>query len=246
MSTSERSRLLTVGNILLGDSPDFGESTDPAEILARSFHQHGVVRTGAKGFRHLSGAALRAVSSQLAEVVLTSLDLLDVKELLVNGWRKHKDLREAAVRTHAVAGSEELVVLATHRIDSTHQPSVDLIVKETKVHTCVFEVSVEFDLNGVLAVVRQGTLAALRGGTCVITAKLVLGEMPLLPPQQRRLDLAKFIILNPAVRLLDETAVRAEVATAQSGQQGYTEGCLLPAESLVVSHPPAHEARHRS
>ncbi|MGH3913653.1 MAG: hypothetical protein ACRDTC_09605 [Pseudonocardiaceae bacterium] len=208
--------MLTVGNILLGESPDAGDPTDPAETLARSFSEHGVVRTGIKGFRHLSGAALRAVSTQLAEVVLTSLDLLDVRELVVNGWCKHKDLREAAVRTHAVAGSEELVVLATHRIDSTHQPSVDLIVKEATVHTCVFDVGVEFEINGVLAVVRQGMLTALRGGTCLITATLALGEIPLLPPQQRRIELAKFITLNPPVRLLDQTLTRSEVTAAQS------------------------------
>lgn len=215
MSTSERSRLLTVGNILLGDPPDSEEPVDPAEVLTRSFSEHGVVRSGIKGFRHLSGAALRAVSGQLAEVVLTSLDLLDVKEMLVNGWSKHQDLREAAIRTQAVAGSEELVVLATHRIDSTHQPSIDLIVKETTVHTCVFDVTVEFNLTGVLAVVRQGMLAALRGGTCVITAKLTLGEIPLVPPQQRRIDLVKFITLNPPVRLLGETTQRSEVVTVR-------------------------------
>lgn len=209
MSTIERSRLLTVGNILLGNSPDAEDPIDPGEVLARSFKEHGVVGSGVKGFRHLSGAAMRAVSTQLAEVLLTSLDLLDVKELLVNGWCKHKDLKEAAARTHAVPGSEELVTLATHRIDSTHQPSIDLIVKEATVHTCVFDVTVEFELNGVIAAVRQGMLVALRGGTCVITATLALGAIPLLPPQQRRIELARFINLKPGVRLLDQTTTRS-------------------------------------
>jgi hypothetical protein len=173
------------------------------------FNEHGVVRSGMKGFRHLSGAAMRAVSRQLAEVALQSLDLLDLRDLLVNGWCKHKDLKEAAKRTHAVAGSEELVTLAAHRIDSSHHPSVDLIVKETPVHTCVFDVTVSFDLNGVMAVVRQGTLAAVRSGTCVLMATFAMSEVPLLPPQQRRVDLAKFITLNPAVRLLDRNGTGA-------------------------------------
>lgn len=210
MSTTEHSRWQTVGSILLGESTSSDNPTDPVDALANSFNEHGVVRSGIKGFRHLSGAAMRAISSQLAEVLVTSLDLLDVRELLVNGWSKHKNLKEAAARTHAVPGSEELVTLATHHIDSTHQPSVDLIVKEATVHTCVFDVTVEFDLNGVMAVVRQGMLVAIRSGTCVITAKLALGGIPLLPPQQRRIDLAKFINLKPGVRLLDETATRSD------------------------------------
>jgi len=227
MTTTERSRLQTVGSILLGDSPDPDDPVDPAEVLARSFKEHGVVGSGIKGFRHLSGAAMRAVSSQLAEVLLTSLNLLDVRDLLINGWSKHKDLREAAARTHAVPGSEELVTLATHRIDSTHQPSIDLIVKEATVHTCVFDVTVEFDLNGVMAVVRHGMLAALRGGTCVVTARLALGGIPLVPPQQRRIDLVKFINLKPGVRLLDETASRSDdgagAAASGSGRRGVAD-----------------------
>lgn len=204
MSTTEQSRWLTVGNILLGEAPDPQDATDPAELLSRSFQEHGVIRSGAKGLRHLSGAAMRAVSTQLAEVLLSSLDLLDVRELLVNGWRKHKDLKEAAVRTQAAPGSEELVTLATHRIDSAHQPSVDLIVHEATVHTCVFDVTVELELNGVLATVREGMLVALRGGTCVITAKLALGAIPLIPPQQRRVELNKVVNLGSGVRLLDD------------------------------------------
>ncbi len=225
MSTIERSRLLTVGSILLGDPPESDTPIDPAEVLTRSFKENGVVGSGVKGFRHLSGAAVRAVSSQLAETLLTSLDLLDVKELLVNGWCKHRDLKEAAARTHAVPGSEELVTLATHRIDSAHQPSIDLIVKEVTVHTFVFDVTVEFDLNGVIAAVRQGMLVALRGGTCLITAKLALGDIPLMPPQQRRVELARFINLKPGVRLLDQTATQSRDShdtrlDTRAGQQG--------------------------
>lgn len=201
---SRSSRWRTVGDILLGESPDEDDPTDPADVLSRSFSEHGVVKTGAKGFRHLSGAAMNAVSRQLAEVALSSLNLLDLRDLLLNGWRKHKDLRAAAERTHALPGTEEMVTLAAHSVSSTHQPSVDLIVKEAKVHTCVFDVSVTFDVNGVMAVVRQGELVALRGGTCEITVRLAMGEIPLVPPQQRRIELAKFITLKRPVRLLDK------------------------------------------
>jgi hypothetical protein len=198
MSPTEDTGDLTVGNVLLGDSTDTGERT---KVLTRSFDDHGVVRSGMKGLRHLSGPALRVITTQLAEVVLQSLNLVDLKDLLVGGWCKHKELIEAGNRTRGVPGSEELVALAAHQIASSHQPSVDLMVRDALVYTCVFDLSVEFDLNGVLALVRQGELVSLRGGTCLITVALALGEVPLLPPQQRQVDLAKAIKLNPAVRL---------------------------------------------
>lgn len=214
MSAPERTRSLSAADVLLGDSPD----ADNAEVLARSFDERGVVQSGSKGLRHLSGTAMRALTRQLAEVVLSSLDVIDLKDLLVGGWRKYKDLTDAAVRTLAAIGTEELVALAAHRIVSTHQPSVDLVVKGVNVHTCVFDLSVAFDVNGVLAVVRKGELAALRGGTCVITAELAHGEVPLLPPQERRVDLAKFVTLKPAVRLLDkDKAARSDEGASTSG-----------------------------
>jgi hypothetical protein len=43
----------------------------------------------------------------------------------------------------------------------------------------------------------------------LITGELALGEAPLLPPVERRVDLAKFVTLNPAVRLLNEAAARS-------------------------------------
>ncbi|MGH4026264.1 MAG: hypothetical protein ACRDRV_16950 [Pseudonocardiaceae bacterium] len=206
MSAPESTRPeTTAADLFVGDSPD----GDNAEALTRSFTERGVIRSGIKGLRHLSGSASRALTRELAEVVLKSLDVVDLKDLLVGGWRKYKDLTDAAVRTLAAAGTQELVALAAHRIVSTHQPSVDLIVKDINVHTIVFDLTVAFDVSGVLAVVREGKLAALRGGTCLITGELALGEAPLLPPVERRVDLAKFVTLKPAVRLLDEAATRS-------------------------------------
>lgn len=213
MSAPEPTKSLTASDVLLGDSP--GE--DDTEALARSFGQRSVVQSGVKGLRHLSGAASKALTRQLAEVVIKSLDLVDLKDLLVSGWCKYKDLTDAALRTLAAVGAEELVALAAHRIVSTHHPSVDLIVKGVNVHTCVFDLSVAFDVNGVLAVVRRGELAALRGGTCLISAELGMAEVPLLPAQQRRVDLTKFVTLARPVRLLDKATAAAQTAPSAAG-----------------------------
>jgi hypothetical protein len=110
-------------------------------------------------------------------------------------------LTKAAKRTLASPDSEEIVVLATHRVVSTHQPSVDLIIDGIKVHTLVFELTVEFDLNGVVAVVRRGDLVALRCGECVVTATLTLKETSLKRSRKGRIDLPLVVRLNPAISL---------------------------------------------
>jgi hypothetical protein len=181
---------------LLGD--DTG--ADTAEVLARSLGESGVAGSAIQGLRGLSTSALQAVHREVATVTNGLLNL-DFGNLLVSGWRKYTDLTKAAKRTLVSPDSEEIVVLATHRVVSTHQPSVDLIVDGIKVHTLVFELKVEFDLNGVVAVVRRGGLVALRCGECVVTATLTLEGTSLKRSRKSRIDLPLAVRLNPAIPL---------------------------------------------
>ncbi len=205
MNTAKPTPPVTAGSVLLGDSSD----ADTTEVLARSFSEHGVTRSGIPGLRHLSDPALRAVAHQLAAVTKKSLDL-DLEELLVAGWRKYSDLIDAAARTLAEPGSEEVVVLATHRIVSTHHQDIELLVDDATVRTFVFELSVAFDLNAVLAVVRQGELVALRGGECVVTVTLTLEDVSVMPPQEQRIDPVVMVTLDRPVPLLNEPEGRLE------------------------------------
>jgi hypothetical protein len=181
---------------LLGD--DTG--ADTAEVLARPLEESGVAGSAIQGLRGLSTSALQAVHRQVATVTNGLLNL-DFGNLLVSGWRKYTDLTKAAKRTLVSLNSEEIVVLATHRVVSTHQPSVDLIVDGVKVHTMVFELKVEFDLNVVVAVVRRGDLVALRCGECVVTATLTLQGTSLKRSRKSRIDLPLAVRLNPAIPL---------------------------------------------
>lgn len=191
MSSADVTEPLSARVFLLGDDPD----VDTVEVIARSLSECGVAQSAIQGLRGLSISALQAVNREVATVAdgLLNLDLGDV---LLSGWRKYTDLTKAAERTLASPGSEEVVVLATHRVDSTHHPSVDLLVDGVKVHTFVFELKVVFDLNGVAAVVRLGALVALRGGECVVTATLTLEGTSLELSAKGRIDLALIVPLR--------------------------------------------------
>ncbi|MGH3974629.1 MAG: hypothetical protein ACRDS9_15065, partial [Pseudonocardiaceae bacterium] len=130
MSSADITGSLSARVFLLGH--DAG--ADTAEVLARSLRECGVAGSAIQGLRGLSASALQAVHREVATVTdgLLNLDLGDV---LLSGWRKYTDLTKAAERTLASPGSEEVVVLATHRVVSTHHPSVDLIVDGAKVYT---------------------------------------------------------------------------------------------------------------
>lgn len=192
MSSDDLTEPLSARVFLLG--------ADTVEVLARSLSEHGVAHSAIQGLRGLSASALQAVNREVATVADGLLDL-DLGDILLSGWRKYTELAKAAERTLASPGSEEVVVLATHRVVSEHHPSVDLIVDGVKVHTLVFELKVVFDLTGVAAVLRQGDLVALRGGECVITATFTLDGTPLELSGKGRIDLALLIPLHRPIPL---------------------------------------------
>jgi hypothetical protein len=128
MNVADLTRPVSVRVFLLGDA------TDTVEALTRSFNECGVAQSAIQGIRSLSTSALQAVNHQIATVT-NGLLHLDLENLLMSGWHKYTELTKAAKRTLAAPGSEEVVFLATHRIVSTHRPSVDLLVDGAKVHT---------------------------------------------------------------------------------------------------------------
>jgi hypothetical protein len=184
-----------------------GAASDTANVLAQSLSEHGALQSAIWGLGGLSASAWAAVNQQIATIADGLLNL-NLGNLLVSGWSKYTDLTKAAKRTLANPASEEIVVLATHRIVSTHHPSVDLIINEAKAHIFMFELTVTFDLNGVAAVVRQGDLIALRGGECVITATLTLEGTPFDLTRKDNIDLGLIIPLRWPIPLAQQAATQ--------------------------------------
>lgn len=177
-----------------------GDDTDTVEVLSRSFSERGLAQSALRGLCSLSGSALQAVNHEIATVAdgLLNLDLGDV---LLSGWHKYIELTKAAERTLASPGSEEVVVLATHRVVSTHHPSVELLIDGVKAHTFVLELKVVFDLSGVTAVLRQGNLVTLRAGECVVTATLTLEGTSLQLSRKGRINLPLALQLHRPIPL---------------------------------------------
>jgi hypothetical protein len=196
MSAVDLAEPLSARMFVLSDAP----GADTAKTLAHSLSECDLPQGVTQRLGELSTSVLQAVHHEIATVADGLLNL-DLGDLLLSGWRKYTALTQAAQRTLANPGTEEIVVLATHRVVSTHHPTLDLTVDGIKIHTFAFELKAVFDLNGVAAVLRQGELVALRGGECVLTATLTLEGTPLELSQKRRIDLALVIPLHRPIPL---------------------------------------------
>ncbi|MCX5215162.1 hypothetical protein OG689_38880 [Kitasatospora sp. NBC_00240] len=187
----------TVREFLFGDGPDIA-----ADALTQALHEQEAVRELAGGVHGLTAPVARIVEREVASVVEGFL-ALDVVDLAAGGWRRHAALREAARRTREVPGSEEVVALATHRITSSHQPQVDVLVDGTRVGTVDLDLRLVFDLEGLVVVVRDARLTAVRSGRCLVTGRLAAHRI-LLAQRQGQVNLPGAVHLRHGLRLLPE------------------------------------------
>ncbi|MCB5177986.1 hypothetical protein [Streptomyces antimicrobicus] len=195
MTSAPAAAPLTVRSFLLGR-----DDSGTAPALRQALHDQHAGAGLLPGPRALTSAGDRAVEAELASVIGALLEL-DLVSLLAAGWVRHTALREAAHRTRQYPGSEEVVALATHSITSTHRPAVDVLVDGVPATTVEVGLTVVLRITGLVAVVRDAQLVAVRAGECEAEAKLAVREIPV-ASRQGRLDLPAELPLRSPVDLL--------------------------------------------
>ena len=150
MTTAAPDGVLTAADLL------FGSSEDAHEALTRHVMSSGrnLARALVRLPRVTREAAVREAA--VAAAGLLKVDLMDV---LVAGWREHRDIYSAARRTLATPGSKELVGLAPHRVSTVQQPAVSILVDGHRVHTLQLGLSIIFEVTGLVAGISAGRLA---------------------------------------------------------------------------------------
>ena len=216
MTAAEPDGVLTAADLL------FGSSGNAHEALTR--HVMSAGRTMVRALERLPRVTREAAVREAA-VAAAGLLKVDLMEVLVAGWREHRDVFSAARRTLDMPGSQELVGLAPHRITTVQQPSVSILVDGHRVHTLQLGLSIFFEVTGLVAGVHAGRLAALHAGRCHIGVALTIHELEVLT-KRTHLELPGVKALNRGFRLLPASAYPDESHGHPAAR--YPDG-LLPA-----------------
>ena len=194
---------LTVRTFLLG-----GGSADNTAKIRQLLSEHQVVSRCGGNLTKLTQQGREAADEQLASVTAGLLDL-DLGDLLIYGWRTHERLVRAARQTRQMPGRREVVQLGTHRISSTHNPTIDLLIDGVKVHTFRFQLTVIFDIEVAAVIIQDGRLTALKAGdgavTCTLTLEMPGGDVELVN-LQRNINLHLIINIGHGIPLLPADA----------------------------------------
>lgn len=214
MTSTLHHRHATARSLLFDRRGDVSGPRDTGEAIRGQGH----ARHKLEAVRHLRSSVADRVDRDVGAMADELVDL-DLGDLLVAGWRRHTRLVEAARRTLDAPGTEEVVLLATHRVTSVHHPHVDLHVNGTFVNSFEFLLEVVFDVVGVAAVVRTGELVGLHGGECTITARLLLEGAQLAKRSVRVDDLALLVEVDPPRPLLAAPPARHGAGSGLPGAQ---------------------------
>ena len=191
-------------------------------------------RTTARAFERLPRVTREAAVREAAAVAVGLLKV-DLMEVLVSGWREHRDIFTAARRTLDIPGSKELVGLAPHRITTVQQPSVGILVDNHRVHTLQLGLSIFFEVTGLVAGIHAGRLAAIHAGRGELGLALTIHELEVLT-KRSHLELPGVKSLQRGFRLLPASAYPDE----SHGQHlvGHPSGAALPTAVTAAAHFP--------
>ena len=200
--TTPLNETATLRDLLFADVPG-----TPIDALTESLREHGTVRALTPGV-----PGLAAVEREVANAMdgLLSLNLVD---LAAAGWKKYDALRQAAKRTRDAPKTEEVVAMATHKIDSTHHPSVELYIDGKSISTVEMTLQITFTMAGVLAVVKQARLTAIKSGTCTVAGSLTVAGIEA-AKKQRKFDLPGAVRLRHGIALLETAADTVQIDKA--------------------------------
>jgi hypothetical protein len=192
---------------------------EPDAALAKSGGWGGVTGRLAGVLGRLSPGGRAVVERELSAAV-TGLLNLSLGKLLIAGLRRHPALAAAARATATNPAATEVVQLATHRITSAHQPHVDVVVNGVRMATLNFELDVTFDVDSVVATVREARLVALHSGRCTVRVSLAC-EGYQIASRDALLDPALTANLGEGIALLGDgppTHVQGRAAIPAQGE----------------------------
>jgi hypothetical protein len=218
----------------------FGSSENAHEAMTR--HVMSAGRTMARAFERLPRVTREAAVREAA-VAAVGLLKVDLMEVLVSGWREHRDIFTAARRTLDMPGSKELVGLAPHRISTVQQPAVGILVDGHRVHTLQLGLSIIFEVTGLVAGIHAGRLAAIHAGRGELGVALTVHELEVLT-KRTHLELPGVKSLQHGFRLLPASAYPDEPHAHAGSQHPAGQhpagqlGAALPAAVTAAAHFP--------
>ena len=192
---------ITARTVLLPGVPPDRSAAAVADVLGR----FGAVRAAVRALNALTSDVLTAVDAEVAAAVAELLEV-GLDDLFAQGWQRYRRLRDAA--TTSLTGTKQLVPLDSTRITANQHPSVELSLDGVLVGRVDLDLTAEYDLHGVVAVVESGALTALRFGECDVAVTFAVRPVGTVLQRRRTFSVGALAPMREPVPLVGSARAR--------------------------------------
>ena len=165
-------------------------------------------------------------SATLQEIGKKVPDLLriDVRNVLVGGWKKSEELRRYTDPEQYPPDETILVELIQHSIRSSHAPHLDFLIRNTQVGRIEFELDMKIDVDGAVLTIRDGKIWALSVGACVASGELTCEGHSILEKKSEPIELPGTYELAQPVQIAPPPTAQSETTEQDATDPQYPEG----------------------
>lgn len=134
------------------------------------------------------GVERKILSQEVFEQLKTLLDV-DLGQIILSSWERYRLLSKYGDREAYPPEETILVPMIEHKIQSTHRPSVEILINEAPVGRLDFDIRLTLKLEGVVLKVRDGRVREIRAGSCRGSGTLRCGDILIKEQKTRKFDL---------------------------------------------------------
>jgi hypothetical protein len=141
----------------------FDSPADAVAAMTRAVRDGAAAGEIRDGLGRMPAAGKNAVLAEVGTVAdgILGMDVIDIFE---QSWTRFAALRDAAEKSLADPGGEELVEMATRTASFDYQPGVEVHLADLPVATVSLRAVLAFTVRGLIGVVADGALRAVRAG----------------------------------------------------------------------------------
>jgi hypothetical protein len=179
---------LSLRTFILGDPPNAAQSQCVASVTA-------ALGTSLFDVRHFDWSSLAGEISEKLE------QMFDIRltDILAAAWKDYQALLDCADPSKHTAEETISLPVVDHRIETTLKPCLEIVVGERQPIRLTFEIACELELKGLIAIVQNASIRALRLASCRAKGSVKCEGVLLIKRETRELDLPGRIVLGQGI-----------------------------------------------
>ena len=111
---------------------------------------------------------------------LDSVLNVELSTIIAGAWLKTEMLRDYRDKSLANPAETMTVALSEHTIQSTHRPSIDILVNNKRIDGLALEIGVEMVFESLALTIQNGRVMAIRPGNCTCRGRISCKDITLL------------------------------------------------------------------